>query len=95
MVKSFESDENKRNERRKTLLEDTHRPQDQRWVNLSGQCDSQGHSFLRSRRKFVYSIPRKIALEGLNPKFARASSEFSYSSTFQVSKEYFYNENCG
>ena len=32
MVKSFESDENKRNERRKTILEDTKCPQEQRWV---------------------------------------------------------------
>ena len=32
LVKSFESDENKRNERRKTILEDTKCPQEQRWV---------------------------------------------------------------
>ena len=48
--------------------------------------------------KFVRSIPCKIALEGLKPKFSRASSEFSYSSTFSGSNNLYVNilspDNC-
>ena len=57
-----------------------------RLFNLSGQC--QGHYFLNQRGNFD-SIPCKIALEGLKPKFSRTSSEFSYSSTFECSNNFY------
>jgi hypothetical protein len=42
-VKSLNSDKKCRNERRKTPLEDGHRPQEQRWVKQNGeQHRSQG-----------------------------------------------------